>query len=66
MAKEKEELAEGIKKINMVRVGEIELHSSTESLKSLVKHTRRLIKSYDTYTKLNVMDKVRRGVGGIG
>lgn len=68
MAKEKEDkdIPDSIKQINAVKVGEIEIHSSTAGLDKVVKSMRGLIKDYDEYCNLRIMDKLKRGIGGIG
>jgi hypothetical protein len=60
------EIVDGIKQINAVRIGELEIHSSTAGLDKVVKSMRGLIKDYDEYCNLRIMDRLKRGVGGIG
>ena len=53
-------------KINVIKVGEIEIHSSTEKMPMLIKYMQKLIEDYETYNNLKTIDKIRKGVGGIG
>ena len=64
--KEDKDIADGIKRFNVVKVGDIEIHSSTAGLDKVVKSIRGLIKDYDEYNNLRIMDKLKRGIGGIG
>jgi len=57
---------EGIKQINIVKVGEFEIHSSTAGLDKVVKSMGGWIKDYNEYSKLSTLDKLKRGIGGIG
>ena len=60
------DIADGVKQFNVVKVGELEIHSSTAGLDKVVKSMRGLIKDYDEYCNLRIMDKLKRGIGGIG